>query len=255
MQMALYQGVNELIYKRLKSKRIMAKTIPDSDAGFDAKQELITSSVGQRLAELGVDSTWYQKLLKSKMRWVTAFAVCRNPATRTKPALKEKRAARKEYQGMLSQLVDIVKASPGATTEYLDSLEIAHNKGGGGTETPPTHQKPLMRVRLITSGMIEIDFLNSESGKHGKPVGGNGILLALGIAGADPDDHDSDKYRMAAPAVDQEQLPFRMYITNGKVIMAFKKHQAGLQVEASSCWTNATGKRGPWSDIIIITIP
>jgi hypothetical protein len=86
-------------------------------------------------------------------------------------------------------------------------------------------------------------------------VGGNGILPALGIAGASPDDHDSDKYQMAALAVDREHLPYTMYITDGKVILEFKKHQAGLQVEASSCWTNATGKRGPWADIIIITIP
>jgi hypothetical protein len=112
-----------------------------------------------------------------------------------------------------------------------------------------------MRVRLITVGMIEIDFLNSETGGHGKPRGGSGILLALGIAGASPDDHDSDKYRMDAPAVDPEQLPFTMYITDGKVILEFKKHQAGLQLEVAACWTNATGKRGPWADIITITIP
>jgi hypothetical protein len=233
----------------------MARTFPDAEDAFFDEQELITSKTSQNLAKYGLNQEWYQnEVLTRKVKYVTAHGICKDPSTCTASARKARDEARADYQEILSQLVDILKALPTVTHKELDDMKIAYGKGGG-PEIPVTTQRPLMRVRLITSGMIEIDFLNSESGKHGKPRGGSGILLALGIAGADPDDHDSDKYRMAAPAVDPEQLPFRMYVTKGKVILEFKKHQAGLQVEAASCWTNATGKRGPWSDIISITIP
>jgi hypothetical protein len=233
----------------------MARTFPYAEDAFFDEQELITSKTSQNLAKWGLNQEWYQnEVLAKKVIYVTAYRICKDPSTCTSSARKARDEARTEYQAILSKLVEMLKALPTVTHKDLDDMKIAYGKGGG-PEIPVTTQEPLMRVRLIVSGMIEIDFLNSESGKHGKPRGGSGILLALGIAGADPDDHDSDQYRMAAPAVDSEQLPFRTYITKGKVILAFKKHQAGLKMEASACWMNATGKRGPWSDIITITIP
>jgi hypothetical protein len=234
----------------------MARAFPDAEEAFHTKQEVITSKVSQNLEKWGVNKDWYQdEVLTRKMTYVAAYEVCKDPATATKAARKKRDEARADYQAILSQLVELLKALPAVTHKDLDDMEIAYEKGGGKPAIPVTHHRPAMRVRLITSGMIEIDFLNSETGGHGKPRGGSGILLALGIAGASPDDHDSDEYRMDAPAVDQEQLPFTMYITDGKVILEFKKHQAGLQLEAAACWTNATGKRGPWADIITITIP
>jgi hypothetical protein len=160
---------------------------------------------------------------------------------------------RKAYEKELRIDVGGLKNNPAVSEEWLDTLNIAHGRGGP-THNPP-EDSPFVKVFRGIATRLKFFICNVKTKKLGKPVGAEGCHVRIGILGLDPNDHELDQYRMDALPVNPEGLPFWVYLSAGKLELEFKKQHSGLRLAISACWVNTMGKRSPWSEILVVIIP
>jgi hypothetical protein len=185
----------------------------------------------------------------------TAYLAWEDPDTRSHLVTRAKDEARAAFEPVESKMEGLLKKLPGITKSELESLNIAPGTGGGGKKKEPGRETTLIEGDTSVSMQVLLRIYNEISKKRGKPDWAKYVTVAIGIVGASPDDEYSKQYYLKDFVIDAEQLPFHAYVTNGRLLLGFRAHQSGLKLLVSGCFVTAAGKQGPWSKIIVITIP
>jgi hypothetical protein len=220
----------------------MAKTFSSADDDFYDEQELITSTTGQNLAKYGVNQDWYQtEVLTRKVVYVTARAVCKNPKTCTTAARKARDEAREDYQKILGQLVELLKALPTVTHTDLDDMKIAYDKGGGGRPGPVPFDSPDVTEDVSTIRYLKFTFRAKGSESRGKPLYVHGTELVGGFFAEQPE-HVS-------------QIKQSWFTTKSTLVIEFDEADRGKIFYYCVRWESRSGQKGPWSKIMSVMIP
>jgi hypothetical protein len=103
------------------------------------------------------------------------------------------------------------------------------------------HTYPLLSAKLPAPGVVEIHFVDSESGRKAKPEGVHGAEVKTVI--------------LDEPATDWEQLTDSLFFTKTPGRISFTGKQRGKKLSLAGRWENTRGVKGPWSEIITIIIP
>jgi hypothetical protein len=232
----------------------MAQTFSAKENAFFIEQGVIMDAIDKNANKWGLDPMRILHILKVKRKaYEEAHEACLNKRTATRVMIEHRNVVRADYQGELTKDAEGLKSNPNVSDEDLDAIGIAH--GRGGPLVPPPTEQPLLKVDISVATWIKFLVLNTITGKLGKPRGAKGARLRIGVLGADPNDHDLDKYRIDAIPTDAEKLPFWTYLSNGRYILKFLQHQSGLKVVFSACWVNTVGDRSPWSAIMVVVVP
>jgi hypothetical protein len=189
------------------------------------------------------------------LNYEAAVLAWEDPDSRSHNITVVKIEARKVFEPLESQMEQILKSCPGVTKADLESINISTNTGGGRKPLDPPKESPLIKVNTAIRGFLYFMICNALTKRIGKPRGSKGAEVRIGIMGLGPDDHEWDAYRIIVIPTDPEQLPFRDFVSNGKLMREFKKHLAGVTVCIAGRWMNATGKHGPWSEILVVVVP
>jgi hypothetical protein len=233
----------------------MSASLPKGEQEFFDQQDIIMDGIVANMVLWGLDQARVHDVLQvQQAKYVAARNACLNPETTTPAMINHRNAMRKDYESELRIDVGGLKNNPRVSGEWLDMMRIAHGKGGG-KPIDPTKQKPLVEGDTSISPQITILIRNIKTKKFNKPRGASGTRVRIGVLGADPDDHDLDKFRIDEMTVDPQKLPFQVFLSAWKYLLKFLKHQSGLKVLVSACYVNAVGEEGPWSTIEVFIIP
>jgi hypothetical protein len=234
----------------------MARLSHLSDEAFYVYTKKIKEFVEEHGAKYGVDMGWFTgSYVPAFKEFETAHENNRDRATRSHMTAEMKKIARDEFTPLVSRMVLILKGLPSMTGLDLAALNIATGTGGDGRPSGRPELSPLIEADTSCSTQVMLLIFDSKTKKRRKPKGVTACLLAIGLLGADPDDFDSDMYRLDKRVIDPELLPFRTFVTKGKLLMQFKAHQSGLKLMVAASWLNSSGERGPWAKIMVVVIP
>jgi hypothetical protein len=206
------------------------------------------------MARLGIDQALVNDVYVVRhMRYEILVEKCEDKATRTHMDIVNRNLARKDLEEVESQIEGLLKNLPGVSEADLAEMNIATGTGGGHPYQPGT-EMPLLKADTSVPTLL-ILIIRLLTGKRGKPIWADRVELAIGIMGAAADDHDSDPYRVAEFVIDADKLPFRIQDSNGKEVIELKAHQSGLKALVAGRYVTREGKHGPWTKILVITIP
>jgi hypothetical protein len=232
----------------------MSESLPRGENEFFVQQDIIMDAIVKNMVLWGLNQARVHDVLQvQQAKYVAARNDCLNPQTTTRDMINHRNKMRKEYETELRVDVGGLKNNPAVTEEWLDRLNIAHGRGGP-THNPP-EDSPFVKVFRGIATRLKFFICNVKTKKLGKPVGAEGSHVRIGILGLDPNDHEFDQFRMDAVPVNPEDLPYWVYLSDGKLELEFKKQHSGLRLVISACWVNTKGKRSPWSEILIVIIP
>ncbi|MDR2628096.1 MAG: hypothetical protein LBC40_08710 [Dysgonamonadaceae bacterium] len=220
----------------------MAKTIPTKDVDFNAKQDLITSKTAQNAEKWKINTSWFNnKVVPARSAWTSAWQAYQNPSTRTEVITGSKNRARKNYEPLLGQLVEVLKSSPDVTPEELDTMGIAWNKGGGGIHNPVPKTYPDFYLDSSTIRFLLVFFRDQGATSRAKPHGVHGAEIRWGILDKAP--------------TDVKELLNSSFDTRSPFTLEFNESDRGKTVWFCLRWENTTGEKGPWSEIVSAIIP
>jgi hypothetical protein len=205
---------------------------------------------------LGIDMAWFNDMYTLRYKEYEAdFHNNEDKTTRSTLTAEAKELARKALEPEVRKLELMLIANTNVSELTLISLHIAIAKGGGGHAPKKVEDKPLVKINTSNPTRVGIEVRNLKTGKFGRPEGATNALIRVGLVGADPDDHDVDKYRMDDFVVNHKDLPYAIFTSNGKVLLEFDERESGLKLQIAVCWRNVVGDEGPWTGLIVATIP
>jgi hypothetical protein len=206
------------------------------------------------MARLGLDQAYVNDVYVVRhARYKILVEKCEDKATRTHMDIVNRNLARKDLAETESRIEGLLKNLPGVTEADLKELTIATGGGGGRPANAGTDVPLVLADTSVPTYLILL--IRMEKGKRGRPDWADHAEVVIGIVGAMPDDHDSDPFRLDDYVVDADKLPYHIYDSNGKETIELKAHQSGLKALVSARFVTRDGKPGPWSKIIVITIP
>jgi hypothetical protein len=231
------------------------RTFPEGEQEFFEQQDIIMKAIVANMVLWGLDQARVHDVLQvMQSKYVQARNACQNPETTTPEMIYHRNKMMEEYRKELSIDVGGLKMNPRVSEEWLNTLNIAHGKGGGKAIGPPD-QKPLIGANTSASTKVELLFRNVKTGKMGKPRGASGVRFRVGVVGGRPGDPELLKYHIDTVPINPQGLPFQDFVSNSRYLLQFLKEHAGLLVYVAACYVNAVGKEGTWSDVVRFVIP
>ncbi|MDR1563039.1 MAG: hypothetical protein LBS54_08200 [Dysgonamonadaceae bacterium] len=106
-------------------------------------------------------------------------------------------------------------------------------------DVPNSH--PVIKLRLVDSGVIRADFKDQYSESKAKPYGTNGAMFIFAVLDTSPVDHS--------------ELQENVFVTRTPYKFEFEDKFRNHTLYVAAAWQNEKGKRGRWSDIQSIIIP
>jgi hypothetical protein len=211
--------------------------------------------VRKRGLALGINMAWFNDVYTILYNaYEVAFHNNEDKTTRSTLTAEAKEFARKALEPEVRKLELMFISNEGVSEVDLVALHIAIAKGGRHT-SKKVEDKPLLKIDTSKPTKVGIEVRNLKTGKFGRPTAATNALIRLGLVGADPEDHDVDKYRMEHFVVNHKDLPFVIFTSDGKVVLEFDEIQSGLKLQIAACWRNVVGDEGPWTALIVVTIP
>jgi hypothetical protein len=223
------------------------ETIPRKDEDFYEFQFnlmliFLANAVGWKF-----DMDWITNILApARIEYETAYQAWRNPNTRTTEIKTRKKEARRVYELLLRQLVEMIKSSPYVPTESKEAMQIALGKSGGNQRNPKPTDPPsvriateLLRFLIIYFGIIGEALLGHAL--RGKPHGVHGAEIVWAI--------------LPEPPKEVSELIHSAFCTASPFRLEFKESDRGKTVYICVRWENTTGEKGPWTAILSAIIP
>jgi hypothetical protein len=212
--------------------------------------------VRKRGLAIGINMAWFNDVYTMLYNaYEIAFHNNEDKTTRSTLTAEAKELARKALEPEVRKLELMLISNDGVSKVELVELHIATGSSGGGHKPQKIEDKPLVKINTSKPTKVGIEVRNLKTGKFGRPTAATNALIRLGLVGADPEDHDVDKYRMEHFVVNHKDLPFVIFTSDGKVELEFDEIQSGLKLQIAACWRNVVGDEGPWTALIVVTIP
>lgn len=215
--------------------------IPASDAGFDAWLANFESIVATDFATLGLTSGQATALTTAQGDWNAAYLLAINPATRTPVTVADKDVKRAAAEALARSLAMIIKAvQPPIDPGVLTSLGLTVNSFPP-TPIPEPTSFPLLDILAATPGQHEIQYRDSETPTtKAKPYGV--IMMEVWVAIG------------TTTAPDPSSAVFVATETKSPFFVTHDPSDAGKVATYFARWLTRTGKLGPWSSGVSMTI-
>jgi hypothetical protein len=219
----------------------MGESIPRSDAGFNLRQNIISETVAVYKTQWLIDDVWFDNVFTPKKEaWDTAWETYGNPETRTPVYTFNKTEARKAFEPLLRQMVQILQSSPRVSNIDLVSMGIV----------PPSHARnpapvassyPAARPDTSILRVVRIFFHDIAGTRKAKPKGQHGAEIRWMLLDALPESVN--------------ELAHSAFDTNSPHTLVFDDKDRGRTIYFCMRWENTRGEKGPWSAINSVIIP
>jgi hypothetical protein len=221
---------------------------PTADADFNiyinnANTYLNTATVKTRLVttptavgSLTQVSGW---IATATIGWNALYPQSQNPALRTKTITDSKNALRKQIETGLRTVYDDIPKSILSQTDR-DTLNLSL-PSTSGTPNPVPTSRPVGSVDTSQRLQHTISFVDSDTPtSRAKPDGVRGCQIWI---------------KIGSPVSDSSELTFVATDTKSPYVMHFEGADATKNAYYWLRWENTRGEVGPWSDVVMATIP
>ncbi|MDR2361317.1 MAG: hypothetical protein LBD91_01145 [Prevotellaceae bacterium] len=214
--------------------------IPGSDALFDIWQSNLITKMTASATRFNIPAAVVTDIVTKQVRWNTAYAAAKDPATRTKITVKEKQQARDDYEDSLRALTrSYLTYNPAVTDSDRENLELPIHKTTH-TPAPVATEPPWLKPNTSLLRHVSFDYGGSELSKT-KPTGQHGLELIWEIAKERP------------PHV--RNLTHSVFDTHTPLVIEFDEEDRGNTLWYTARWENTRGEKGPWGEIVSVIIP
>jgi hypothetical protein len=219
----------------------MAKTIPNKDADFHDRQDIITATTEENMTKWGINKPWYDdQIAPAKREWVTAWNDYLNLMQRTRLITFIKNEKRQTYERMLRILVQVINCNPQITNEERCGMGIAvRDRTGTPVKQPKSY--PTFNVDSSMIRRLKIVFWDLDATSKAKPHEIHGAEICWAIL-----DH---------PPLSVDELIHSSFDTRSPFTLTFTESERGKAVYFCLRWENTRGEKGPWSEIVMAIIP
>lgn len=218
-----------------------ASYIPTKDALFEAWDLNFTTLLTANPALYGSTAADAVAQTAFYTTWHAAFLVTSNPATKTKPAVAAKNAARVAATKGIRPLAQQIAKNPGVTNANKLALGLNLQSSTGPTPLPPPSSYPILGLVGLTPGNITLKFTDSLDGvSRKKPAGVLSGLLWGKVS--------------ATPITDPTLLDFLDPFNTQPFDLDTSGMAKGSTIYLAANWSTRTGLRGPWSPILSTVI-
>lgn len=218
-----------------------ASYIPTKDSLFEAWDLNFTTLLTANPALYGVAAADAVAQAALYATWHAAYLLTSNPATKTKPSVAAKNAARTAATKGIRPLAQQIAGNAGVTNGNKLALGLNLQSSTGPTPIPAPSSYPILALVGLTPGNITMKFTDSLDGvSRKKPAG---VLSGL-LWGKVSDVVITD------PTLLDFLDPFN--------VQPFDLDSSGMvkgkTIYLAANWTTRTGLRGPWSPILSTVI-
>jgi hypothetical protein len=139
------------------------------------------------------------------------------------------------------QVTNLMHADPLVTADDLIHMGLPPRPSGGRTPAPTPISWPLATTDTSTLRQVTLNFVDSVTGKKGKPKGVHGAETRWAILNDAPASID--------------ELINSSFDTNSPLTLTFTEEQRGKRIWFALRWENTTGAKGPFSAIESAIVP
>jgi hypothetical protein len=214
--------------------------IPRRDGDFLVWVKIIFTSVAANAAKWNLSPSSWSHIDLLIAKYEAALKKSQDPNSGVADTL-EKNQAREALEKAVRKFVkEHLEYNSLITDEERMHMGLpVHDSHPTPVTAPNTY--PVLSIKLLSPGVIEIHAVDSESGRKAKPAGVHGFEVKIAI--------------VDEPATDWEQLTDSRFFTRTPGQISFTGKQRGKKLSLAGRWENTKGVKGPWSEIITVIIP
>jgi hypothetical protein len=216
--------------------------IPRPDSEFDDWQGNFINKVDPVAGQMGISEARITQAHTKQARWAAAYKATKDPDTRNKVAVREKKGARKEYEADLRELNNAyLMHNPAMTDTMREQMGLPVHKT---TRTPAEVAKTFPDFDIDSSiicCLIIHFFDHGQKKTKAKPPGQHGAEIRWMISDV--------------PMVDANELIHSVFDTRTPFTLEFSGHERGKTVYFALRWENTRGEKGHWSPVISAIVP
>jgi hypothetical protein len=208
-------------------------------------KSLITKNYAEgHLGDIGAGKTaeWINSDFKVKWQaFANAFLAWQNPATRTPVIIAMLQETEKAFRPAYREFYRYVKNNPVVTDDMLVAMALPLRSDNKPTPAPVPTSYPIAKIDIGTVSRLTVSYVDSHTGKKGKPRGVAGAVIHWAI--------------LPAPPVDYAEMFHSVLNTNSPLILDFAEEERDKTVYFRLAWQNVRGEKGAYSDIVSARVP
>ena len=171
----------------------------------------------------------------------TAFLDWKNPSQRTPQKVAALNEAKTPFKPLYRELYVFLKANPVIKDDDLVAMGFPARSSNRPTPVPVPTSHPVARFDISTIRQLTINFVDSVTGRKGKPKGVGGAVIRWGILDETP--------------TDVEMLKNTALDTKTPFVLKFNESDRQKTAYICLAWQNMRGEMGAWSKIVSAVIP
>ncbi len=214
--------------------------IPESDAAFAAWLTNFSTLISADPSQYGLEAADGVAIANQETAFVAALQLATDPATRTKPSVAGKDAARAAALTVVRPYAIQIRNNLGVSNQA--KLDLGLNiPDPTPTPIPAPASAPILAVIGATFGQHTLRYADENTpAARRKPFGAVGLELFVAIADA--------------PVSDPAEASFVRVVTRQPLAVSHDSADNGRMATYFGRWITRTGLAGPWSSPVSYTI-
>ncbi len=211
---------------------------------YDQCTQTITYLDG-KFSDFGIDgktAEWVNNTFKpASDAYASAFNAWKDESQRTPAKIAIIQTARTVLEPLYRELYAFLKGNPVITNADLLAMALPKRPAGTRTPMPAPTTFPVPSIDISIIRQLTLHFVDSASGKKGKPHGIAGAVIRWAM--------------LEQPPTSVEMLNNTALDTKTPFVLAFTESERHKTVYFCLCWQNTRGEMGAWSEIVSAVIP
>ena len=171
----------------------------------------------------------------------TAFLAWQDPSQRTTQKIAALNEAELLFKPLYRELYAFLKGNPVVKDDDLVAMGFPARSTSRPTPVPMPTSHPRANIDIGTLRQLTVNFVDSVTGRRGKPKGVGGAVVRWGI--------------LNEPPTDVEMLKSTILDTKTPIVLKFNESDRQKTAYICLAWQNMRGEMGPWSKITSAVIP
>ncbi len=198
-----------------------------------------------KFGDFGIDgksAEWINKTFMPALdAYTSAFNAWKDKSQRTPIKVATIQRARAVLEPIYRELYAFLKSNPVVTDADLLAMALPKRPAGTRTPVPVPATFPVPNIEISTIRQLTLHFVDSASGKKGRPYGIAGAVIRWAM--------------LEQPPTSVEMLNNTLLDTKTPYMLTFTESERHKTVYFCLCWQNTRGETGAWSEIISAVIP
>jgi hypothetical protein len=224
----------------------MSHWIKSSYEGFYFQSLQTKTYLDGKFGDFGINGTsaaWVNNVFKpAQQTYANAFLAWQNEAERTPAKITTLQNTRTALIPLYQELYAMLKGLPTVSDTDLQEMDLPKRPAGGSHPPMPVPTtNPVISIDISTIRQLTLHYVDSGTGKRGKPHGVQGAVIRWALLPETP--------------VDIDLLLNTLLDTATPYLLKFREEERHLMAYFCAAWQNTRGEMGPWSEIISAVIP